>query len=175
MSWLRWRRLVHSGPVCYQTASHEAGQSPMTDDDTTEETLDDEDVLGEGDIDADLDGEIEDEIFVSDDADDGDVFEDDPVLEDDDEASEEEESAETPVPLDASEDGDDELDGQPPVDLAAIEGLDVDDPLEVAAEVEDEDTDDAIREGEFVCTSCHMAKRSSALADADEMLCRDCV
>ena len=45
---------------------------------------------------------------------------------------------------------------------------------EVAGEVEG-DVDDTIRDGEFVCSSCHMAKRSSALADADEQLCRDCV
>lgn len=136
----------------------------MSDDETPEELLDEEDVLGEGDLD--------DELF-EDDADEGDAFGDDAVL-DDDGSAEEEEVAETPLPLDVSEDGDDELDGEPPVDLTAIEGLDVDDPIEVAAE-DDEDPDDTIREGEFVCSSCHMAKRSSALADADEMLCRDCV
>lgn len=136
----------------------------MSDDETPEELLDEEDVLGEGDLDDDL---------FEDDADEGDAFDDDAVL-DDDGSSDEQEVAETPLPLDVSEDGDDELDGEPPVDLTAIEGLDVDDPIEVAAE-DDEDPDDTIREGEFVCSSCHMAKRSSALADADEMLCRDCV
>lgn len=42
-----------------------------------------------------------------------------------------------------------------------------------AAAIDDEV--EAVREGEFVCSSCHMAKRESALADPDEMLCRDCV
>ena len=134
------------------------------DDETSEEILDEEDVLGEGDLD--------DELF-GDEAEDGDVFDDDTAL-DGDGSSDEADAPETPLPLDVSEDGDDELDGQPAVDLAAIEGLEVDDPLEVAAE-DDEDPDDTIREGEFVCSSCHMAKRSSALADPDEMLCRDCV
>jgi len=40
---------------------------------------------------------------------------------------------------------------------------------------DDDDDDDALREGEFICRSCFMAKRDSALADADAMLCRDCV
>lgn len=143
----------------------------MSDDEPTEEVLDEEsldeesldeqDVLGEGDLDAEL---FDDEAAVGGD----DVFDDDEPDED------EEEAAESPLPLDVTEDGDDELDGQPPVDLAAIEGLEVDDPL-VVAEEDDEDPNDTIREGEFVCSSCHMAKRSSALADADEMLCRDCV
>ena len=152
----------------------------MSDDETTaasvDEMLDDED----GTIDDELfDGDVatddEDEIFGEDDDALGDDALGDDAL-DDDEADEDEDESDATVPLDASEDGDDEFDGQPAVDLAVIEGLEVDDPTElVEDEVEDQDTDDTIREGEFVCSSCHMAKRSSALADADEMLCRDCV
>ena len=37
-----------------------------------------------------------------------------------------------------------------------------------------EDEDDTLRDGEFVCRSCFMAKRESALADPEAMLCRDC-
>ena len=46
----------------------------------------------------------------------------------------------------------------------------------VVAEAEDEDDEgeDTLRDGEFVCRSCFMAKRESALADPDAMLCRDC-
>lgn len=44
-----------------------------------------------------------------------------------------------------------------------------------AAEVDEDPDEDALREGEFVCQSCFMAKRESALADEDAMLCRDCV
>ena len=126
----------------------------MADDDTLEDLLEED---------------LADELFDADEAD-GDDGNDDG---DDDEAAPAP-AEETPVPLDASEDGDDELDGEPPVDLGAIEGIDVDDPLEIAAE-DDLDADDTIRDGEFVCSSCHMAKRASALADADEQLCRDCV
>lgn len=39
----------------------------------------------------------------------------------------------------------------------------------------DLDVDDEVREGEFVCRSCFMAKRESALADQEQQLCRDCV
>lgn len=144
----------------------------MSDDDTddTEETIDELLVDAEEDI---GDEDIGDELFDGDvEADTGLFADADDVL-DDSEASADEDDTESIVPLDVSEDGDDELDGEPPVDLTAIEGLDVDDPVELAAE--DDDADDTIREGEFVCSSCHMAKRSSALADADEMLCRDCV
>jgi hypothetical protein len=54
---------------------------------------------------------------------------------------------------------------------------DEDEALVVAAVVGDDDDDDGIeglRDGEFVCRSCYMAKRESQLADPDRMLCRDC-
>lgn len=149
----------------------------MSDDDTLEELLDEnlDDDLFDGDADDVDDVDDVDVTVVIGDGEDG---EDDPIFDDDDEDDGEvPPEEEVAVSLDASEDGDDELDGEPPVDLGAIEGIegiDVDDPLEVAAEVEG-DADDTIRDGEFVCSSCHMAKRSSALADADELLCRDCV
>lgn len=144
----------------------------MSDDDTddTEVTIDELLVDAEEDI---GDEDIGDELFDGDVEADTELFADADDVLDDSEASADEDDTESIVPLDVSEDGDDELEGEPPVDLTAIEGLDVDDPVELAAE--DDDADDTIREGEFVCSSCHMAKRSSALADADEMLCRDCV
>lgn len=141
-------------------------------DETIEDLLEDEDMVeeladelldeaGEGDL-------VGEEIAAEAGEDEAEFFEDD-----EDEAAEDDDEDEKPaVPLDASEDGDDELDTEPAVDLAAIEGLDVDDPAELDEEL---DADDTIRDGEFVCASCHMAKRASALADADEMLCRDCV
>ena len=131
----------------------------MSDDDTLEELLEED---------------LDDELFDGDDAED-EAAED--LFDDGEDDAADPEPEDVAVPLDASEDGDDELDGEPPVDLGAIEGIegiDVDDPLEVAAEVEG-DVDDTIRDGEFVCSSCHMAKRASALADPDELLCRDCV
>jgi hypothetical protein len=54
---------------------------------------------------------------------------------------------------------------------------DEDEALVVAAVSGDDDDDDGIeglRDGEFVCRSCYMAKLESQLADPDRMLCRDC-
>lgn len=54
---------------------------------------------------------------------------------------------------------------------------DEDDEVVVRVVVDDEDDDpdaDGLRAGEFVCRSCYMAKRESALADPKRMLCRDC-
>lgn len=42
----------------------------------------------------------------------------------------------------------------------------------------DEDVDedvDGLREGEFICTSCYLAKGPSQLADAERQICVDCV
>lgn len=135
-------------------------------DDTLEELL-----VG---TDEDIDEDIDDGLFGDGIEADDELFEDAEDVIDDSESSSDDDDAESTVPLDVSEDGDDEIGGEPPVDLAAIEGLEVDDPVELAAEG-DEDPTDTIHDGEFVCAACHMAKRASALADADQMLCRDCV
>lgn len=112
---------------------------------------------------SDLDDELEEEpdglapvVFEDDDEDE--AFEDD---EDDDdtevvvEVDEDDEDAEVDLPL-------------PPFDEETLTVVPDDD--------EDDDPDglDDLREGEFVCRSCYMAKRESALADPDRMLCRDC-
>lgn len=62
-------------------------------------------------------------------------------------------------------------------DAAMLATFDADDAEAIVALVEDDDEDDegdGVREGEFVCRSCFMAMRMSALADPDAMLCRDC-
>lgn len=52
---------------------------------------------------------------------------------------------------------------------------DEDDELVAVVTGEDDDEDvDGIRDGEFVCRSCFLAKRETQLADPDRMLCRDC-
>ena len=113
-------------------------------------------VLGEGDADED-DDFLEDDVVVE-------------AAVDDDDDDDDETEQPSGLSLDASEDGDDEMDDDPVVDLAILDQLGAED--DVAHE---EEIGDAVREGEFVCSSCHMAKRSTALADADEQLCRDCV
>lgn len=62
-------------------------------------------------------------------------------------------------------------------EAAALSDFD-DEPAVVAVVDDDPDDEDddlsGIRDGEFVCRSCYMAKRDTQLADADAMLCRDC-
>lgn len=143
----------------------------MSDDDNdllAEDQHEDGDLL-EDELD---DEDLEDELF-GDDLDD----EDDDGLEDglfDDDEDDDEEQDDGTVPLDEARDDAGDRPGEPAVDLSVLDGLEVDDPVEVAEEI-GADADDHVRDGEFVCTSCHMAKRASALADADEQLCRDCV
>ena len=78
-------------------------------------------------------------------------------VETDDEDTESE--GEAVVPPDASFDDEDDDEGI----VAAVTGEDDDD-----QEVE------GLRDGEFVCRSCYMAKRDTQLADPERLLCRDC-
>ncbi|MEX0592700.1 MAG: hypothetical protein WD358_06365 [Nitriliruptoraceae bacterium] len=55
---------------------------------------------------------------------------------------------------------------------AATDTFDEDD-LAPASLIADGD-DDGLRAGEFVCRSCHLARRDTQLADSKRMLCRDC-
>ena len=77
-----------------------------------------------------------------------------------------------------AEDGEDLVDGELAEDddeATVLPSLLEDDEIAVVvAEAEDDDDEDTLRDGEFVCRSCFMAKRESALADAEAMLCRDC-
>jgi hypothetical protein len=79
-----------------------------------------------------------------------------PVETDDEDAEAEGEAV---VPPDASFDDEDDDEGI----VAAVTGEDDDD-----QEVE------GLRDGEFVCRSCYMAKRDTQLADPERLLCRDC-
>lgn len=40
---------------------------------------------------------------------------------------------------------------------------------------DDEDEVDGLREGEFICSSCYLAKGPSQLADAKRLICVDCI
>jgi hypothetical protein len=102
------------------------------------------------------------------DADDDDLDDDD--LDDDDLEPESLDGGDGLDDFDLDDDDDEAETGRLPVVVVAeVE--------EIAAAVVDDvdDDDDTLREGEFVCRSCFMAKRDSALADPDRMLCRDCV
>lgn len=49
---------------------------------------------------------------------------------------------------------------------------DDDEPIVV---VDDDEEVEGVRDGEFVCRGCYMAKRETQLADTVRLLCRDCV
>lgn len=91
---------------------------------------------------------------------DGDLASDE-ELEDaaDDDPDEQETVATALVTPDAAFDDDDD-------DLVAVVGGDDDD---------DDEEIEGLRDGEFVCRSCHLAMRDTQLADAKNMICRDCV
>lgn len=69
-------------------------------------------------------------------------------------------------------DADDADDADAPDDLTTeVDGEDVAELL-----VEDlEDADEGLREGEFICASCHLVKGPTQLANARQRLCVDCV
>ena len=125
--------------------------------DAEDEEVDDEEV--EDDEDEDL--EVEDEIDP-----DFEGTEEDPLL-----AEEPDVVAEGDIPLDEAV-----------VPLSVVQEAEEvedeeDDVLQrVVADDDDDDVDiDGLREGEFICTNCFLAKSPSQLADAKRMICRDCV
>ncbi len=126
----------------------------------------DPDVEEAADLDDESEGEPEVEPEVdADHLDEGDDLEadevptGDPTLETDDVADDEEPPTSAVVPPEAEfDDGGEDL-------VTAVTGEDDDD---------DHDPIEGVRDGEFVCRSCFMAKRDTQLADTERLLCRDC-
>ncbi len=50
-----------------------------------------------------------------------------------------------------------------------------DEPDVILDEDDEDDGDEGLREGEFICASCYLAKGPTQLADAKRSLCVDCV
>jgi hypothetical protein len=108
-----------------------------------------------------------------------DLDDEDAFAEDDEDTDTEDDEERLEVPL---EEGlvpgeEDEPTAVPAVPAEAA--FDDDDEARVVAAVVNEDDDDGddvdgLRDEEFVCRSCYMAKRDSQLADPERMLCRDC-
>lgn len=131
------------------------------DDPMADLSLGDEDDEDLGDLEGDLDEDDPDEDDPDDDpADDGDAESAGDGTDNEDLAAEDPE----------------DVDDEPAVLASTILEEELDDEATVLATVFDDDEDeDEVREGEFVCRSCFMAKRETALADEDAMLCLDCV
>jgi hypothetical protein len=145
-------------------AARKSRQSNVDEIDAT--VNEDEDVFAEEGEDLADDG-LEEEI-------DEDAFEED----------EETGGIEQPASLDAddvleeaADDGDD-LEGEgtvaPPPEATFDDESDEKIVAAVTGEDDDEDEIEGLREGEFVCRSCYMAKRDTQLADPEQILCRDC-
>lgn len=109
---------------------------------------------------------------------DEDLFDDDP---EDDEDDPEDEPADDPEedPADVPGDEDDAEDPAVAAVATAAAAFDDDEVEEedLSAVVSEELADDeleGVRDGEFVCRSCYMAKRETQLSDPEQMLCIDC-
>lgn len=133
---------------------------PAQPDETTEEPLDDvvdDDPFleeEEPDLEEELEDDLDEELEEDEDTDDDDADLDQQLAAEDAGEEDEEHTGVAVVPPDA------EFDDDAPV-----------------APVEDDEDDDEIeglRDGEFICRGCFMAKRETQLADPDRLLCRDC-
>jgi hypothetical protein len=133
-------------------------------------------------LDDELDGGLDDDEVDEEDLDEEDLDEEDLDEEDlddedlDDELDEELQDDEEPADLDAGSDVPAVGEGATP-SLALDPAFEEDDEDLAAVVVGDEDEDedvDGLRDGEFVCRSCFLAKRDTQLADPERMLCRDC-
>jgi hypothetical protein len=158
-----------------------------TDADVTDLATDPLDAVlaAEGDA-ADLDDGLDEELEVDLDADDLDLDEDEDEDEDEDLDVEVEDLEDDDELEDDATDGDEELDPTatdgtdddgvtPAVALDPAFEEDDEDLATVVVGDDDEDEDvDGLRDGEFVCRSCFLAKRDTQLADPERMLCRDC-
>jgi hypothetical protein len=114
----------------------------------------------EVDLDDDLDGGLDEEDLEDEDLDDEDLDDDDEIAADED--------------LDTGDAADDTV-VAPPLALDPTFEEEDEDLVAVVAGDDDEDEDvDGLRDGEFVCRSCFLAKRDTQLADPERMLCRDC-
>lgn len=135
-------------------------KSPRVDEDTL-------DPVEAADLESD---ELEDGLILEDDDEDGEDDELEDGLDDDAEGDD-------PEDVLARLDGDTEVDEEiAPVVLPDAAFDEDDDIATVVVDPDEDDEDDVegVRDGEFVCRRCHMAKRDTQLADPEALLCRDC-
>jgi hypothetical protein len=138
------------------------GSAKVDEVDEVTEDLESED-FEDASMDEDLEETSLDEAF----ADEEDDLDAEPGLDDD------------PTELTAEPVDDSEDEGQPTEAATAPEAAfdDEDDDEGIVAAVagdEDDQEIEGLRDGEFVCRSCYMAKRDTQLADPERLLCRDC-
>lgn len=133
-------------------------------DDEYDTSGDDFDTLDDVDDDDGIDADADVETDVASDDDD---FSDESTDADDQDASLDE-LDETIDPSQLEELDDDEI-------VAAVVSAVTDFDDDELGPDDDGDGLDGLRDGEFVCRSCHLARLETQLADAKRLLCRDCV
>jgi hypothetical protein len=142
---------------------------------TTRGDEDAPDPVEAADVDVVDDDELEEAGLSELDEDADDAFDDEE--EDDDEVAGEDGDEALEVPLEEGLDPDETVEAVVPA-VPAEAAFDDEEEARVVAAVVNEDDDEAgidgLRDEEFVCRSCYMAKRDSQLADPERMLCRDC-
>jgi hypothetical protein len=143
---------------------------------TTRGDEDAPDPVEAADVDVVDDDELEEAGLSELDEDADDAF-DDEDEDDDDEVAGAAGEEELEVPLEEGLDPDETDEAVVPA-VPAEAAFDDEEEARVVAAVVSEDEDEAgidgLRDEEFVCRSCYMAKRDSQLADPERMLCRDC-
>jgi hypothetical protein len=141
---------------------------------TTRGDEDAPDPVEAADVDVVDDDELEEAGLSELDEDADDAFDDE---EEDDEVADEDGEEALEVPLEEGLDPDETVEAVVPA-VPAEAAFDDEEEARVVAAVVNEDDDEAgidgLRDEEFVCRSCYMAKRDSQLADPERMLCRDC-
>jgi hypothetical protein len=145
--------------------------------DDLDAVLDAEEPLDDAHLDvAPLDDE--EDPFLDDEEPDEDVLEDDldPELDEEDADEADEDVEESLEPTLAADEGDDDEDTPTGVTVVPPDAeFDDDDPVPAVDDDEDDDDEiEGLRDGEFICRGCFMAKRETQLADPEKMLCRDC-
>lgn len=150
-----------------------AARKRSADVDDPSADLDGDEEIEVGDLADDLEETSLDEAF----ADEDDELEDD-ELEGADETLDDEDPTElTADPVDPAE-GDEEGAAQSDVPAppeASFDDESDDEGLVAAVTGEDDEPEvEGLKDGEFVCRSCFMAKRDTQLADPEQLLCRDC-
>jgi hypothetical protein len=126
------------------------------------------------DVEVPLDGE--DDPFLDDEELDSSLEDDlEPELDEDDPEEDDEEGDESLEPTLAADAGDEEEDVEETVTVVPPDAeFDDDEPVAVVDEDDDDEEIEGLRDGEFVCRGCFMAKRETQLADPENLLCRDC-
>lgn len=131
-----------------------------------------EDLVDDDEVDPFADGEDADPTDLTD----GLEEELDDAEEEEEDGEEDGKAGETGLDELAADDDSDDDEAEPTITVVPPDAEFDDDAPIAPVEEEDgeEDEIEGLRDGEFVCRGCFMAKRETQLADPEKLLCRDC-